>query len=141
MAWRARYPDPAGKGTDQIERVFRTRAEAEAWLAGQTHSVATGTHLDPAYIVRLPTPAALAAWVTVQARRRAHAEAIRGRFPSSDDPAYLRARPRGVLQPQDPAQARTRVRGAQRGAVARAVGVKPLPMHDIHHPNATLTPG
>ena len=28
--------------------MFRTRAEAEAWLAGQTHSVATGTHLDPA---------------------------------------------------------------------------------------------
>lgn len=48
VTWRARYPDPAVGGTDQIERVFRTRAEAEAWLADQTHSVATGTHLDPA---------------------------------------------------------------------------------------------
>lgn len=46
--WRARYPDPAGKrATDQIERRFRSKAEAEAWIKRQGVDVLDGTHVDP----------------------------------------------------------------------------------------------
>jgi hypothetical protein len=51
VVWRARYPDPdwsCPTPTAQIEREFRTKAEAEAWLTAQAHSVMTGTHVGPA---------------------------------------------------------------------------------------------
>src|SRR4051794_32246657 len=45
--WRARYPKPNGIATEQIERTFRTRREAEAWLSAQTATIAAGTHIAP----------------------------------------------------------------------------------------------
>lgn len=45
--YRARYPDPAGDGTAQIEKTFKTRREAEAWLTRQGAALLTGTHVDP----------------------------------------------------------------------------------------------
>jgi integrase len=46
--WRARYPKPNGrKVTDQIERTFRTKREAEEWLVQQQASVITGDHISP----------------------------------------------------------------------------------------------
>jgi integrase len=46
--WRARYPKPnATKPTDQIEKTFRTKREAEAWLVAQQASVLTGSHIAP----------------------------------------------------------------------------------------------
>jgi integrase len=48
IAWRARYPDPdRPTPTAQIEREFRTKQEAEAWLTAQAHSVMTGSHINP----------------------------------------------------------------------------------------------
>lgn len=49
--WRARYlhPDPPpGRPTAQIERTFRTRAEADRWLRAQLASLDTGRHVAPA---------------------------------------------------------------------------------------------
>lgn len=48
VRWRARYPDPTRGGTAQIERVFRTRREAERWLNEQRVAVQRATHIDPA---------------------------------------------------------------------------------------------
>jgi integrase len=46
--WRARYPKPnAKRKTDQIERTFRTKREAEQWLIEQQASVLTGSHIAP----------------------------------------------------------------------------------------------
>lgn len=46
--WRARYPDPAGrKATDQIERRFRSKQDAENWIKRQGVSVLDGVHVDP----------------------------------------------------------------------------------------------
>lgn len=46
-AWQARVPDPSRGGTAKIERTFRTRVEAEAWVAQQQTSILDGTWLDP----------------------------------------------------------------------------------------------
>jgi integrase len=41
-------PDPAGKMPNaEISRTFRTRQEAEDWLASQRHSQLAGTYIDP----------------------------------------------------------------------------------------------
>lgn len=45
--WQARYPDPARGGTHKIERVFRTKREAEDWLVQQQAAVLGGTHISP----------------------------------------------------------------------------------------------
>jgi len=48
--WRARYPHPSpppNRPTAQIERTFRHRKDAEAWLAEQTHNLLIGTHVLP----------------------------------------------------------------------------------------------
>jgi Phage integrase, N-terminal SAM-like domain len=48
--WRARYPHPSPKPnrpTQQIERTFKHKKDAEAWLASQTTSLLTGQHIDP----------------------------------------------------------------------------------------------
>lgn len=46
--WRARYPDPDGvKATDQIERVFKSKAEAREWLAEESAKVRRGEHTPP----------------------------------------------------------------------------------------------
>lgn len=48
--WRARYlhPDPPpGKPTAQIERTFRTRAEADRWLRAQLAALDAGRHVAP----------------------------------------------------------------------------------------------
>jgi hypothetical protein len=44
--WRARHPDPAKGGTAQIEKNFRTRKDAEDWLATQQAQVLTGTRIS-----------------------------------------------------------------------------------------------
>jgi hypothetical protein len=49
--WRARYPHPnphPNRPTQQIERKFNTKKEAENWLATQQHSILTASHIDPA---------------------------------------------------------------------------------------------
>jgi integrase len=44
--WQARYPDPHSP-TRRIERTFRTKQEAQAWLIQQQASILTGGHVDP----------------------------------------------------------------------------------------------
>jgi integrase len=51
--WQARYPDPARGGTHKIERTFRTKDEAQAWLVQQLASIHTGTHISPRQADRL----------------------------------------------------------------------------------------
>jgi len=46
--WRARYPDPLKGGTAQIEKRFRTKSEAERWLARAGVAVQDGTHIGRA---------------------------------------------------------------------------------------------
>lgn len=49
-AWQARYPDPAApanKPNAEISKTFRTKQEAEDWLASQRHSQLAGAYVDP----------------------------------------------------------------------------------------------
>lgn len=47
-SWQARYPDPNGRNnTSKIERTFRHKRDAEAWLVSQASSKLDGTHIDP----------------------------------------------------------------------------------------------
>src|SRR4051812_7238179 len=60
--WQARYPDPnAPRTTRKVERSFRTKREAEDFLATQRNSVLVGTHVDPRQSDR-PFADVLAAW-------------------------------------------------------------------------------
>lgn len=46
--WRARIPNPHGTHkTDQIERTFKRKRDAERWLTEQGGMILSGTHLDP----------------------------------------------------------------------------------------------
>lgn len=46
--YRARIPNPHGsKKTDQIEKTFKRKADAERWMVQQGALILTGTHLDP----------------------------------------------------------------------------------------------
>lgn len=45
--WRARYPDPLRSGGSQIERTFKTRDAANAWLDEMRHSARSGAYIDP----------------------------------------------------------------------------------------------
>jgi integrase len=46
--WRARYPKPnAVRPTDQIEKTFDRKRDADAWLVAQLSSVSTGMHIAP----------------------------------------------------------------------------------------------
>jgi integrase len=45
--WRARYPDPLKGGTNQIERLFSSKAEAEAWRRAMDQSRHSGAYIDP----------------------------------------------------------------------------------------------
>lgn len=48
IRWRARYPKPnATHPTDQIEKLFNRRADAEAWIHEQQAAIAGGTHVAP----------------------------------------------------------------------------------------------
>ena len=47
VTWRARHPDPSGRGTDQIERSFATKTEAQAWLDRQSVALLDGGYVDP----------------------------------------------------------------------------------------------
>jgi hypothetical protein len=45
VRWRARYPDPDGvKPTDQVERVFNSKAEANEWLREESAKIRRGHH-------------------------------------------------------------------------------------------------
>lgn len=59
--WQARYPDPLRVGTHKIERTFRTKDEAEAWLIKEQASVLDGIHIDPRRRER-PFADVIAAW-------------------------------------------------------------------------------
>jgi integrase len=59
--WRARYPDPVKGGTAQIERVFRTKREAEDWLVSEAASKQQGTWINPRQAGR-PFSDVIAAW-------------------------------------------------------------------------------
>jgi integrase len=50
--WRARYPDPLKGGTNQIERGFDLKGEAEDWLSDMQHSAKTGQYIDLAQSAR-----------------------------------------------------------------------------------------
>lgn len=45
--WQAAYPDPARPGTAKLYGTFRTKREADDWLATQNAAVLRGDHLDP----------------------------------------------------------------------------------------------
>ena len=45
--WRARYPDPEGDDTAQIERTFARKRDADSWLTRQKGAVEQGSHVDP----------------------------------------------------------------------------------------------
>ena len=46
--WQARMPDAASsKPNAEISKTFRTKQEAEDWLASQRHSQLTGPYIDP----------------------------------------------------------------------------------------------
>lgn len=45
--YRARFPDPLGGGTKQIERTFAKKEYAEAWLDGMRHSARSGAYINP----------------------------------------------------------------------------------------------
>lgn len=59
--WRARYPKPGGNGTEQIEKVFRTKREAEDWLVREASAQQQGTWSDPRQAER-PFRDVIAAW-------------------------------------------------------------------------------
>ena len=44
--YRARYPDPL-RGGCQVERTFKTKGEADAWLDEMRHSARRGAYIDP----------------------------------------------------------------------------------------------
>jgi integrase len=58
--WQARYADPTDPRR-RIEKTFRTKNEAEAWLTQQQASVLRGEHQDPRRADR-PFKDAVAAW-------------------------------------------------------------------------------
>ncbi len=58
--WQARYADPADP-LRRIEKTFRTKNDAEAWLTQQQASVLRGEHQDPRRADR-PFSDAVAAW-------------------------------------------------------------------------------
>jgi integrase len=45
--WEARYPNPLLGGTAKIEKVFRTKQEAEAWLISEASAQQRGEWMDP----------------------------------------------------------------------------------------------
>jgi integrase len=45
--WRARHPDPSGRATDQVEKSFGTKGEAQAWLDRQSVAQLDGAYVDP----------------------------------------------------------------------------------------------
>jgi integrase len=48
IVYRARIPNPHGvKKTDQIEKTFKRKADAERWLIQQGAMILSGSHLDP----------------------------------------------------------------------------------------------
>jgi len=51
--WRARHPHPLKSGTAQIERTFRTKREAEAWLEDLRPSAKRGKYVAPEGAKRL----------------------------------------------------------------------------------------
>src|SRR5262245_29565356 len=60
--WEARIPDPSRPGgTNKLERTFRTKQEAEDWLAAQRVSVLQGSYVDARRADR-PFAELLAAW-------------------------------------------------------------------------------
>jgi integrase len=50
--WRARFPDPLRGGTNQIERGFDLKQEAEDWLSDMQHAAKQGTYIDPTQSAR-----------------------------------------------------------------------------------------
>lgn len=61
-SWQARIPDPRpGASTAKLERTFRTKREAEAWLTTQTAAKLTGDFLDPRRAEQ-PFSAAVTEW-------------------------------------------------------------------------------
>jgi site-specific recombinase XerC len=44
MRWRARYVDPSGR---EVERLFRVKEEAAAWITSQTADIAKGSYVAP----------------------------------------------------------------------------------------------
>lgn len=60
--WQARYTDPYDPtGRTRIEKTFRTKRDAEAWLTQQQASIITGDHSDPRRADR-PFSDAVEAW-------------------------------------------------------------------------------
>ncbi len=45
--YRARFPDPLGGGTQQIERTFKAKGAADEWLDGMRHSARSGAYINP----------------------------------------------------------------------------------------------
>src|SRR3954453_18058952 len=58
--WQARYTDPANP-TKRIEKTFKLKKEAEAWLAIQQASILQGDHVDHRRADR-PFREVVAAW-------------------------------------------------------------------------------
>src|SRR5437763_1460053 len=44
--WEARFPDPLRGGKAMVERSFRSKREAEDWLASQRAAQLQGTYFD-----------------------------------------------------------------------------------------------
>lgn len=45
--WQARYSDHVRGGTAKVERTFRSKQEAEAWLISEAASRQQGTWVNP----------------------------------------------------------------------------------------------
>lgn len=76
--WQARYWDPADQSR-RIEKVFRTKREAEQWMTRQSASALDGTHIDPRRGERLVREVADAwreTWTDLEPKTRAGYEAI-----------------------------------------------------------------
>jgi integrase len=59
--WQARYADPLRGGTHKIEKMFRSKQEAEDWLVQQRASVLDGTYIAPSQGER-PFSEVIEAW-------------------------------------------------------------------------------
>lgn len=72
--YRARIPNPHGsKKTDQLEKTFKRKADAERWLVQQGAMILSGTHLDPRKTkVSFAEVAVLweAEWMSLEAKTR-----------------------------------------------------------------------
>lgn len=79
VKWRARYPDPSYGGKKEIERVFRTKREAERWLTEQKSSINRGQHIDPGNSDRrfsVVVDAWRRTWVELEPKTKANYESI-----------------------------------------------------------------